>query len=90
MCQGPTVNSFHVILKQNLQFPGVRFKAYEVGIKVFFGEEGGNRPKTCGPGIVCAATDGMAEWLVGEAGVPLAVAFDTDLSLALDGGIGSH
>ena len=51
---------------------------------------GGNLPKTCGPGIVCAAAEGRAEWGVGVIGVPLGaclVSFDA-LSFAVDDGTG--
>ena len=51
--------------------------------------EGGNLPKTCGPGTVCAAAEGRVECSVGDVGVPdeLVVA---DLSFADAAGTGSH
>lgn len=55
-----------------------------------FWDVGGNRPNTCGPGIVCAATDANVECSEGEVGVPLEDTFEIDLSLAEDDGTGSH
>ena len=45
-------------------------------------DEGGNLPNTCGPGIVCAATDGMVAMSGGDVGVPLDIVGPADLSFA--------
>ncbi len=51
---------------------------------------GGNRPKTCGPGMVWAAEEGMTEYFGGDDGVPLAFVLDADFSFADEDGRTSH
>lgn len=52
-----------------------------------FCEEGGNRDN-CGPGIVCAAADGIPELDGGEVGIPDAVVPEDDLNFADAAGTG--
>lgn len=53
--------------------------------------EGGKRPKICGPGVVCAAADGIEAPSGGATGVPLAVVVAADdFSFAEEDGTGSH
>lgn len=55
---------------------------------MIFSVAGGSRPKICGPGIVCAATEGNADVSGGAVEVPLPELMEADLSLAEAEGTG--